>query len=147
MESVRVDELWLNAGARPVVDVFPDERRSDDGREVVGQKTDPDTGLPRWRVEFPFKGEGDRRAVMAMVTVISATEPDVVGRVPVFGGVWARKWHMDRQGGASSGLAFSAESFSTADAKPSTKRAAKAEVPSGPPPPNGAGTPATAGKR
>jgi hypothetical protein len=94
--------------------------------------------MPRWRVEFPFKGDGDRRAAMAMVTVSSASEPDVIGRVPVFGGVWARKWHMERDGGgASSGLAFSAESFSTADERPSLKRAAAGGTPSkaGPPPP------------
>jgi len=133
VETVRVDESWLNAGVRPVVDVFPDAERSADGREVTGQKRDSDTGLPRWRVEFAFKSAGDRRASMAMITVISASEPDLVGRMPVFGGITARKWHM----GDNSGLAFAAESFSTADEKPSSKRAAKPARPPEPPSPGG----------
>lgn len=134
MESVKVDEAWLNSGARPVVDVFPDELRSDDGKVVIGQKEDNE-GRLRWRVEFPFKGPEDRRAVMAMVTVSSATEPDVIDRVPVFAGVVARKWQMNRQdGSATSGLSFAAESFSTADQKPSVKRAAAATAGKSEPP-------------
>lgn len=131
MERFKVDEAWLNAGARPVVDVFPQEERSEDGKTVIGQKRDRDSGMPLWRVEFPFKGPGDRRASMAMATVGSASEPDLVGRVPVFGGVFARKWHMND----SSGMSLTAESFSSADQRPSTQRAAAANGAPSPPPP------------
>ncbi len=138
MDEVQVDAEWLNTGARPVIDVMMDEERSEDGTEVTGQKRDKDSGLLRWKVEFPFKGPGDRKATVVAVTVQAAVEPDLLDQRPVFGGVKARKWHMVNRGNAMSGLSFTAESFSSADAKPSTKRAAKTE----PPAPNGDRVPA-----
>lgn len=105
------------------MDVTQVDQRSEDGKLVLGAKVNSD-GLPLWKVEVAFKGEGFRKGEVVLVTVASASVPDLVGRRPVFGGVRGRPWLFDGKAGVS----VSAVSFSTVDARPSSKA-------SPPPPP------------
>ncbi|MCP5083371.1 MAG: hypothetical protein GY948_16925, partial [Alphaproteobacteria bacterium] len=69
MDRFRVDADWLNRAVRPVIDVFPDEERSKNGKEVLGQKRGRDAGLPLWKLEVPVKGDQDKRASLVVITV------------------------------------------------------------------------------
>ncbi|MCP4964192.1 MAG: hypothetical protein GY926_03055 [bacterium] len=123
MDRFRVDADWLNRAVRPVIDVFPDEERSKNGKEVLGQKRDRDSGLPLWKLEVPVKGDQDKRASLVVITVGSTSSPDLVGRQPVFDVVTAFKWQMtDESGRVTSGVAIRAESFGVADEVPTPKR-------------------------
>ncbi len=116
MQDMKLDEVWFNAGVAAVMDVTQQEQRTPDGRTVLGPKVNAD-GVPLWRVEVAFKGEGMRRSEIVMVTVASPTVPELIGRTPVFGGVRGRPWLIE----GKAGVAVSAASFSTVDARPSSK--------------------------
>ena len=101
----------------------------ENGESTGVQATDRETGYPMWEVAVIYKVADDRKAETIYVRVPHPKVPDVLGQVPVFGGLEADKpAYPDGRGGVNSAWKFTARTISTGPA-PSARAATRTAAP------------------
>lgn len=122
-----VDPEW-QAFLKGSVDVLP-VYAFENGENTGVQATDKETGYPMWEVAVIYKVADDRKAETIYVRVPHPKLPEVLGQVPVFGGLEADKpAYPDGRGGVNSAWKFTARTISTGPA-PSARNGARSSVP------------------